>query len=367
MSSFALPDLGEGLQDAEIVTWHVAEGDRVVADQPLVSVETDKAVVEIPSPQAGSIERLLARPGERVRVGAPIVIFVDGPRADVGAIVGELAGSAAPSDSPGGRRALATPAIRALAQALGVDLARVAGSGPGGAIARADVEQAARAGVPQASGEALKGVRRAMAINMARAGAEVVPATVWDEADIESWWSPGADVTARLVRAITTACAAEPALNAWYDGRTVSRRLLTRVDLGIAVDTEDGLIVPVVRDVGRRDAAALRRDLDVRKEMARKRTIARADLQDATITLSNFGTLSTLGTLAGRQAALVIVPPQVAIVGAGRIVPQAVPHQAGVAFHHMLPLSLTFDHRAVSGGEAARFLATMIEDLRRAT
>jgi pyruvate dehydrogenase E2 component (dihydrolipoamide acetyltransferase) len=365
MSTFALPDLGEGLQEAEIVAWHVAEGDHVVADQPLVSVETEKAVVEIPSPQAGRIARLLAKPGDRVRVGAPIVIFEEGPHADTGTVVGELGEKPPAQPAPPARgRPLAAPNVRVLARERGIDLAQVAGTGPGGAVSRADVERAAearRATAPSEplKGEPLKGVRRAMAINMARAHAEIVPATVWDEADIEPWWSPKADVSVRLVRAIGAACSAVPALNAWFDGKNMARQLWPRVDLGIAVETEDGLIVPVLRDVANRDAPAIRRDLDTLKGAARARTVALADLRDPTITLSNFG------TLAGRQAALVVVPPQVAIVGAGRIAPRAVPHGGGVAFRRMLPLSITFDHRAVTGGETARFLEAMIEDLQR--
>jgi 2-oxoisovalerate dehydrogenase E2 component (dihydrolipoyl transacylase) len=359
MSSFALPDLGEGLQEAEIVAWHVAEGDHVVADQPLVSVETEKAVVEVPSPQAGRIARLLAKAGDRVKVGAPLVLFEEGAHPDTGAIVGELAEEPTASTNRSEQSSLAPPAVRALARERGVDLAQVAGSGPGGAVTRADVDRAAAAHGGLAGGEPLKGVRRAMASNMARAHADVVPATVWDQADIEAWWSPQADVSVRLVRAIAIACAAVPALNARYDGKAMVLKRLARIDLGIAVDTEDGLIVPVLRDIGTRDAADLRRGLDALKTATRERKVPLAELRDPTITLSNFGTLG------GRHAALVVLPPQVAIVGAGRIDPQAVPMQDGVVFRHMLPISLTFDHRVVTGGEAARFIKALIDDLQR--
>jgi 2-oxoisovalerate dehydrogenase E2 component (dihydrolipoyl transacylase) len=150
MSTFVLPDLGEGLQEAELVAWHVAEGDHVVADQPLVSVETEKAVVEVPSPQSGRIARLCAQPGEHVKVGAALVEFDEGQGADTGTVVGELA-AAAPAPratetaAPAGAAAVrATPAVRALAQRLGVDLKIVAASGPSGAVTSADVERAAR-------------------------------------------------------------------------------------------------------------------------------------------------------------------------------------------------------------------------------
>ncbi|HUZ75397.1 MAG TPA: dihydrolipoamide acetyltransferase family protein [Stellaceae bacterium] len=358
-----LPDLGEGLQEAEIVAWHVAEGDHVVADQPLVSVETDKAVVEVPAPQSGRIARLIGKPGDRVKVGTPLVMFEEGAHPDTGTVVGEL-GAKPPEVAPvvaaapsAARPVTASPAVRALARERSVDLAQISGTGPDGAITREDVERAASSPGSAIAGAPLTGVRRTMAVNMARAHAEVVPATLWDDADVEAWWAATADVSVRLVRAIASACAAVPALNVRYDGKSMRRELRSRIDLGIAVDTEDGLLVPVLRDVGHSRPGDLRQKLDELKAAARARRLAPADLRDPTITLSNFGTIG------GRQAALVILPPQVAIIGAGRISAQAVPRNGSVAFRHILPLSLTFDHRAVTGGEAARFLAAMIDDL----
>ena len=191
---FTLPDLGEGLQEAEIVAWHVAEGDHVVADQPLVSVETEKAVVEIPSPRAGRIARLMGAVGDIVKTGAPLVAFAEGPAADTGAVVGELPGAEArrePAEKKtAGARVKAAPAVRALARRLGVDLAAVVPSGPQGRVTRADVERAAGAAAAEEAGapeEPLRGPRRAMARNMARARAEVAHATLTDEADIEAW------------------------------------------------------------------------------------------------------------------------------------------------------------------------------------
>jgi 2-oxoisovalerate dehydrogenase E2 component (dihydrolipoyl transacylase) len=360
MTTFTLPDLGEGLQEAELVAWHVSEGDHVVADQPLVSIETEKAVVEVPSPQSGHIVRLFAKLGDRIKIGAPLVEFDEGLRADVGTVVGVLPPELPlvhPGVAPGMPHVAAAPAVRKLARERNVDLAGLIGTGPGGAITRLDVERAA-ASRPES--EPLRGIRRVMARNMARAGREAVPATLWDEVDIEAWWRPDADVTLRLVRAIAAGCAAEPALNAWFDGNAFSRRLFQQVDLGIAVDTDEGLVVPVLRRIAARDDAALRSNLDALKGAARNRTLAPADLLGATITLSNFG------MLAGRQAALVVMPPQVAIVGAGRIGLAAVSANGEIRLHHFLPLSLTFDHRVVSGGEAARFLRAMLEMLRQA-
>jgi pyruvate dehydrogenase E2 component (dihydrolipoamide acetyltransferase) len=367
MKFFALPDLGEGLQEAEVVAWHVAEGDHVVADQPLVSVETDKAVVEVPSPQAGHVARLCAKLHERVKVGAPLVEFEGAAHPDEGAIVGRLPekpktpapGTPTPGTPTQGAAPLAAPAVRALARNLGIELASVTGTGPGGAIVAADIEAAAKSGrAPAFHGEPLSATRRAMADNMARAHREVVPATVIDDADIDAW-PADADVTVRLIRAIAKAAAAVPAMNAWYDSRsqTVERR--AEADIAIAVDTDAGLIVPVLTGAQRRTAPELAAELRRLKDAARGRTLKPAELRGGSITLSNFGALG------GRYAALVVVPPQVAIVGAGRAVPRAVASAGQAAIHRVLPLSLTFDHRAITGAEAARFLTALIADLQR--
>lgn len=381
MSTFTLPDLGEGLQQAEIVSWHVAEGDHVTADEPLVSVETDKAVVDIPSPRSGRIAHLLAKAGESVKVHAPLVEFEEGPHADTGTVMGvlpehETKPAAAPPPAPvvqrpttdgGAQRVAAAPAARTLAHERGIDLGTLRGTGPGGLITRADVERlGGPQGPPQAAasvaggGEPLRGMRRAMAESMSRARDTICPATLWDHADVEAWIASDRDVTSHLIRAIVAACATVPVLNAWFDDQAMTVQRHARVDLGMAVDTPDGLIVPVLRDVGSRGADALRSDVNTLKEGARARSLPPGDLRNPTITLSNFG------MLAGEHAALVIVPPQVAIVGAGRITLEAVPAAGGgVAFRHRLPLSLTFDHRVVTGGDAARFMSAMIASMER--
>ena len=380
MSTFNLPDLGEGLQDAEIVAWHVAEGDHVVVDEPLVSVETEKAVVEVPSPRSGYIKRLLGKAHRRLKVGAPLVEFDEAAHVDTGTVVGHLDAKpetppsvasepangisptlTSPASALHRARVSASPAIRALARQRGIDLTRIAGSGPEGTITRADVERAEASGVGKAAAgaSALTGIRRSMAINMAKAHAEVVPATVWDEADVGSWWTGHDDITVRLIRAVTAGCVVQPILNSWYDGEAMTLQTLGRIDLGIAVDFEGGLIVPVVRDAGKREPSKLRAEVDRLKTAARARSVLIADLRNPTITLSNFG------TMAGLQAALVVLPPQVAIVGAGRIFQQAVLRGSSFTFTHVLPLSLTFDHRVATGGEAGRFLKAMIDDLQK--
>jgi len=366
MRKFTLPDLGEGLEEAEIVAWHVNEGDHVVTDQPLVSVETDKAVVEVPSPWSGRIARVFGAKGDLVKVGATLVEFTEGESEETGTVVGELdRAEARPRGAeprePGRAGAVQVlPAIRALARKLEVDLNLVQATGPAGTITRADVERAAKSLAEAGPAERLRGMRRAMAQRMAASHAEVAAANVTEEADIGDW-PRGTDVSARLIRAIAAAAKIEPSLNAWYNSQAGERRLVPRIDVGIAVDTGGGLIVPVMRNVGERDLRDLRAGLDRMRADAEARSIPPEELRGATITLSNFGMIG------GRFANLVIVPPQVAIIGAGRIEPRVMVHEAKPAVRRALPLSLTFDHRVVTGGEAARFLMALKTDLERAS
>ncbi|UCE31130.1 MAG: 2-oxo acid dehydrogenase subunit E2, partial [Burkholderiales bacterium] len=245
----------------------------------------------------------------------------------------------------------AAPAVRRLARERGVDLACLRPTGPGGTISREDVLEAAR-------GEPLHGVRRAMAERMQAAHAEVAVATVTARADVDAWAAAG-DVMPRMVRAVATACRSVPALNAWYHGDTMRRELHQRVHLGIAVDTEEGLFVPVLRDAGALAPESIAAELEPLVASVRNRTIAPERLRGATVTLSNFGAIG------GVFAAMVVVPPQVAIVGAGRAAREVVAGDSGPVVRMMLPLSLSFDHRAVTGGEAASFLGALIEDLER--
>src|SRR5258705_6412620 len=343
MRQFILPDLGEGLEEAEIVTWHVNEGDRVVVDQPLVSVETDKAVVEVPSPWSGRIARLFGGKGDLIKVGAPLVEFAEGEQGDTGTVVGELGQgektvreAEAPTPAPA-RTLQVLPAVRALARKLDVDLNLVQATGPGGTITRADVERAAKSLAEAGPAKPLRGMRRAMAQRMAAAHTEVVRTTVTDEADMEDW-RRGEDVTIGLVRAIAAACQAEPALNTWYNAEAGERRLIKRIDIGIAVDTEGGLIVPVLRNVGERDARDLRAGLDRLRADAAARSIPPEELRGATVTLSNFGMIG------GPFANLIVVPPHVAIIGARRIDPRGFVDNGQPPPRRGLPPSVTVDH-----------------------
>jgi len=204
--------------------------------------------------------------------------------------------------------------------------------------------------------EPLTGVRRNMARVMADAHAKVVPTTLCDDADIEAW-TPGNDMTVRLLRALVRGCRAEPALNAWFDGNTLTRTLHPQVDVGLAVDTPDGLFVPALRNADVLDANGLREAVNRLSAQVQARSLPASELSGYTISLSNFG------KFAGRYATPVVVPPCVAIVAAGRGRHQVVPTMGGIATHRVVPLSLTFDHRVCTGGEAARFLRAMLDDL----
>jgi len=354
---FVLPDLGEGLEDAEIVTWHVGVGDHVVIDQPLVSVETDKALVDIPAPHSGRISALFGKPGDVIAVGAPLVEYQSGEAHDRGAIVGDIGQPGEPvapiARSHQAAHAKAAPAVRRLAQQLGVNLEDIAASGPAGSITKADVEAAAAS-----HARPIRGVRRTMLVNMSRAGREVVPATLNDEADVDAW-PAGTDTTVRLIRAVCAGCAASPSLNAWFDATRQERSLHADVDLGLAVESEDGLFAPVIRKAGARDYTSLREEIERIKAAISSRSIPRSDLVGPTITLSNFGMYG------GRFAELVVVPPQVAILGAGRAEARVVAVEGVPAVRRMLPLSLSFDHRVVTGIEATRFLNAAIDELEK--
>ena len=439
---FLLPDLGEGLPDATIVEWYVKVGDTIRLDDNLVSMETAKAVVDVPSPVSGKVLKLAGNAGDIVVTGTMLAEFeVDAsmPQRAEGQDTGHHHGGAhtpeppSPQPSPASGRGSekgdgdagtvvgamqvgnavvaqaavavggvkAMPAVRAMARKLGVDIARVAPSGADGTVSMDDVKRAAadgsakagaapapaRAGAQVAAApalapasrstlsqsgkpmrtqppgvaasgqpEQLKGVRRNMARVMADAHAQVVPTTLVDDADLHAW-SGRQDITARLVRAIVAACKAVPALNAWFDGANLTRTLHPHVDIGIAVDTDDGLFVPALRNADMLDANGVRAAIKRLRTQVEDRSIPSGELSGYTISLSNFG------MFAGRYATPVVVPPCVAIIGAGKLSHDVDAEMGGIEVHRSMPISLTFDHRACTGGEAARFLAALLDDL----
>ncbi|MFL6604811.1 MAG: dihydrolipoamide acetyltransferase family protein [Steroidobacteraceae bacterium] len=404
MKTFNLPDLGEGLAEAEIVRWHVKAGDHVKVDEPMLAVETAKAIVEVPSPSSGVVKATHGNPGDMVATGALLVEFEADSSGDSGTVVGRMPtsdedffaehtdnGDAAVNDAaPQTGHVRAVPAARALAKRLGIDLTQVHGTGRGQLVTVDDVLQASQAprsplataathatasaaassaqapmapADPQHSlatdAEQLRGPRRAMAQSMALSRDNVMGCTLFDDADLHEW-RDDQDVTSRLLRAISAGCAAEPGLNAWFDGTAQTRRTHSHIDVAIAVDTPEGLIAPVIRNVAGRAVAELRRDVDKLKRNTLERTVTPQELRNFTFMLSNFG------MIAGRYATPVVVPPAVAILGSGRLSHDVVATKSGAIEAHLrMPLSLTFDHRCVTGGEAARFMAAVIRDLQK--
>ena len=388
VNTFHLPDLGEGLPEAEIVSWHVKAGDPIEVDQPMVSVETAKAVVEVPAPYSGTVSQLHAAEGDIVETGKPLIDIepsANPPAAapksspapppssdDAGTVVGRMPTSGAVLvehavagnlASRSGGRVKAAPAARAVAKRLNIDLSVVPASGKHGQVTVADVEAfapsqtapATTPAIPRATGK-LRGPRRAMAHSMSLSRDQVAGCTLFDDADIHAW-PDRRDFTVRLLRAMVAACRAEPEFNAFFDPDTLEHRFEERVDIAIAVDTPDGLIVPVIRHAEQLDRTALKREVARLKQATRARTVEPAEMRDYTITLSNFG------ALAGRYATPLLVPPTVAILAAGKLQHDVVAVLGGIEVHRRIPLSLSFDHRCITGGEACRFIAAVITDL----
>ena len=410
MKEFILPDLGEGLTEAEIVEWHVAAHDEVKLNQPLVSVETDKAVVEVPSPVSGRILSLHGEAGDVVPVGDVLVRFDDGSgdaatakesapethkasdaggKDDAPGVVGALpasamvlsdtTGSAAPP--PRRQRVKAAPSVRALARELGVDLTQVEGSGPGGRITARDVARAAEAKVEpeaeapapsatapapgagnqaQGTGEKLTGPRRAMFRSMTAAHSEVALCTVMDDADIHDWETPR-DFTPRLIRAMVAGCRAEPRLNGTFDAAAGVLNVSGAVHMGLAMHTPHGLIVATIHNADGLGLDELRAEVARLKEAGVDRTLKPGEVRGYTITLSNIAGGSS------RYATPLMVPPTVGILGSGAAREEVVAVNGEVAIRRMLPLSLTFDHRCVAGADASRFLGAVLADLQTAS
>ena len=376
MEIFNLPDLGEGLPDAEIHAWFVKPGDSVAAFQPLVSMETAKALVDVPCPRAGVIHRLYGQPGDVIQTGSPLVEFnltsdieQNAVRTDQGTVVGHLEENAQVSEdlliigTTHSSRVKSTPNIRLMAKKLGVDINTLIPTGEHGLITQHDVKNAAQRSaeinVMPDGFEPLRGIRRAMHECMVKSHQHVVPVSLFDEADI-SQWPPQSDITVRLIRALTKACQAEPSLNAWFDNEHSALKSFNELNLGLAMDNSEGLFVPVINDVGLKTDHELRECINQYKKSVHDRTINAEQLKNATFCLSNFG------KFAGRFASPIIVPPMVSILAVGRSYNGAVVTNDGkISAHPILPLSLSFDHRAITGGEATRFMGILIQELEK--
>jgi len=362
-----LPDLGEGLTEGEVARWLVREGQEVAEDDPLVEIQTDKTTVEIPSPAAGTITSILVGEGEVVPVGTVLVVIGgDGAVADPAVAGGRSQGQSL-GQAPGrvgSGRVSATPLVRKIAQELGVDLHEVAGSGPQGRITEEDVRQAAMSRglapghepsgqVSEGRREPLRGVRRLIAEHMTRAHREV-PAVTWvEECDF------GKADLAKLVATTLKACAQAlqefPELNARLEGDEIV--YLDRFDIGVAVQTDQGLVVPVVRGCDTRSLDEL--DADVRRlaEAARAGMLEPADLRGSTFTVTS------AGKLGGFFSTPIVNHPEVAILSIGRIGPRPVVRDGEITARPMGTICVTFDHRVVDGARAAAFGLAVVQRL----
>jgi pyruvate dehydrogenase E2 component (dihydrolipoamide acetyltransferase) len=376
-----LPDIGEGLTEAEIVQWLVAVGDEVGANQPLVEVETAKAVVEISAPRRGVLLHQGAAAGATLEVGALLAVIGElgeawaaaaapsaaaAARAAVADEMRTAVGGAAPRRAEGPVKAV--PLVRRLARDLGVDLATVTGTGPGGAITRDDVHAAAAAGPAQsdagaapAAGEAvaLSTTRRTIARNLSRSWIEIPHVTVWGPADATRLLSArnrrGGPLEAYLVRAVLPVLAAFPDFNATYDGETLTR--YTTVGMGVAIDTDAGLVVPVVKDAGGRSPADLAAEIERLIAGAQSRRLTPDDMVGGTFTVSN------VGAVGGGYGTPIIPYGTTAILSVGRARDDVVVHNGGIHVAPLFPVALSFDHRIIDGASAARFLNTFVEAL----
>ena len=364
MKKFLLPDLGEGLPDAIIREWYVQVGDTVTVDQPIVAMETAKALVDVPAPFDGKIEKRFGDVGDTIMTGDPLVGFEGSgeadqtQQADSGTVVGKIESSNTlleennlDLDTPSSAQ-MSTPGVRALARRRGIDLSETHRR-----LRIRDVKAIqSTSPVCPADYQPLTPVRRAMIASMERSHQTIVPVTINDAADISAWYKRD-NITLRTLRAITAACQAEPMLNAYFDDNSLAFKLNSSVNVGLAVDTPQGLYVPVLHDVQDQSDEALRETINTYKTQASSHALPATALQGATIVLSNFG------TIAGRYATPIILPPMVAIIGIGKLHDAVVPNNGEIAIHKQLPISLTVDHRLITGGETARFLATLIQTL----
>src|SRR3990167_718572 len=361
MKIFKLPDLGEGLPDAIIREWHVKVGEQVKKDQPIAAMETAKALVDVVAPFDAKIEKLFGEINNTIETGKPLIGFEGEPDAsdikkDTGTVVGKIEQSektvsnAHFSAKISDHDIKATPAIRALARKLNVDLSQVKYSGDD--ITAEDIKK-----TPANGWETLSAVKRAMVLSMQKSHQDIVPVTIIDDADISAWTGKQ-DITIRIIRAIISACKTESALNSHFDGKNMQTKKFAEINLGLAIDMPHGLFVPVIKNIADLSDEKIRDKVEKYKQQAQTKSIASTDLKDPTIVLSNFG------AIAGRYANPIILPPTVAIIGVGRLFQSIVLDEKNQpTTHRMMPLSLTVDHRAITGGEAARFLKAMMDGL----
>jgi len=386
LCEFKFPDVGEGIAEGEIVRWLVKEGDSVKEDQDLLEVETDKALLTLNSPYTGKVTQLHGKEGEIIKVGDVLTTIeaggeqataLEAEKRDSGTVVGTLGDNEVVEVV---RPVQATPAVRALAKQMQIDLGSVKGTGPGGRITKEDVETAAAKTAPQAGAEAdaygsvekipLRGIRRTVAKRMAEASKRVAEVTIWEDADITELEQvrakerkvaeeKGVKLTYLpfLIKAVLPALKVHPYFNASLDEAAEAIILKKYFNVGIAVDTPDGLIVFVIKDADKKNILDLAKETATLAEKARHRKIDLHELKGSTFTITNYG---VVGASYGTP---IINYPEVAILGLGKIEDRPVVRSGQIAIRKMMPLSLAFDHRVIDGVEAGRFLGVVIQHL----
>jgi pyruvate dehydrogenase E2 component (dihydrolipoamide acetyltransferase) len=381
---FKLPDLGEGIAEVELRRWLVREGDRVAEHQTVLEVESDKAVVEVPTPRAGIVARLLRREGETVKVGEPLLaIAAEGEAVSerpksvgiVGVLPEEEEEPAPPTTSQ--REVRATPLVRKLARERGIDLAAIRGSGPHGSVTPEDLERVVQPvrGGEEPSGPVerlpLRGVRRTIARHLGASQQLTAFVTTMDEADMTDLWKirnreqqeveahHGTHLTFLpfFIKAAQHALREHPYLNGSIDDAAQEIVLKRHYNFGIAVETEEGLMVPVIRDVDKKSILDLAEEIQQLGNKARSRTISLDELKGSTFTITNYGHFG------GTYATPIINWPDVAILGCGRIAEKPWVHRGAIAIRRIVSLSLTFDHRVTDGADASLFLGKVVRYL----
>jgi pyruvate dehydrogenase E2 component (dihydrolipoyllysine-residue acetyltransferase) len=375
---FRLPDIGEGLAEAEVARWLVRVGDRVSEDQPVVEMMTDKATVELPAPGAGVMAEQRAAEGEVVKTGAVLYVLEADSQIGSGSPARhgpELAHRAADTGPSAATGVLAPPAVRKLARELGVDLARIKGSGPGGRISAEDVQRhasspgAAPASAPAALAgrrERLRGVQKRMAETMAESARTISHVTGFHEVDagdfveLVSRLRRAADEKGRrfpfdalLVRAAAIALRQHPIFNSSLDEAAGEIVFHEDVNIGVATATREGLIVPVVKKADSLDLDALAAEVDRVASAARDGKAALADLLGGTFTISN------TGAWRGGFGTSLIRPPEVALVAFGRVEEKALVRDGQIVARSLMPMSVTFDHRVIDGEQGLSFALTL--------
>ncbi len=393
MVDVKFPDVGEGVTEGTLVKWLVKIGEEIKADQAVAEIETDKAIVEIPSPKAGKILKLFGKEGDVIKVGSILASLalpgeeVKIPEAKPPAIKPEVKPPEIKPEVKLPERVLATPSTRRLARELGVDISKVAGTGPGGRITDEDVKKFKEAPKPEIKPEimpeaapeikaleeriAVKGIRKTIAERMVKSLFTAPHVVSMDEADVTELVrlrekekklaeEKGIKLTylAFIVKAVTVALKQHPYLNSSLDSEKNEIILKRYYNIGIAVDTPDGLMVPVIKNADQKSIMELAQETEKLAQEARSRKIKLADLKGNTFTITN------IGSIGGIFSTPIINPPDVAILGVHRIRDMPVVIDGEIKIRKILPLVLSFDHRVLDGAQAARFMNTLIDHLK---